>query len=79
MTVKLRERPADVVEADLIRLGEDPANGGSQPVGASSYHYYRHDCPPLPFKGRRTVDAYPADWPHPDDEDAERLWDETEE
>ena len=79
MTVKLKETPADVVEAPLVRLGGGSSGEEAQPVGAGSYHYYRVDCVPLPFKGRRTVDAYPADWPYPDDEDAERLWDETEE
>ena len=79
MTVKLKETPADVVEAPLVRLGGGSSEGEAQPVAASSYQYYRVDYPSLLFKGRRTVDAYPADWPYPDDEDAERLWDETEE
>ena len=28
------------------------------------------------FKGRKTVEAYPADWPYPREKEAEREWDE---
>ena len=80
MNVKLRERHVEATELPLVRLARERQANESEPLGSLYYHYYLLNLDPPPFKGRATVESYdPANWPYPDDEDAERLWDEPEE
>ncbi len=78
MTVKLKERRAEAKELPLQRLEGKREESEAEGVGTANYVHYVVDLRPPPFKGRKTVESYPADWPYPDDEDAERLWDERE-
>jgi hypothetical protein len=79
MTIELKERRVEPKEEPLQRIERKRQEDEAEALGTVNYaHYVVHLAPP-PFKGRKTVESYPADWPYPDDEDAERLWDETEE
>lgn len=83
MTIeKLENTPVATREASLVRIFRRDVEQEPELVGTVHYTYCRLDLRPGPaelrFKGRRTVESYPADWPYPDDQDAEKLWDEPE-
>ena len=83
MTIqKLEDTPVAAPEAPLVRIPRRDVEREPEFAGTVHYIYCRinlgPDTPEARFKGRRTVESYPADWPYPDDKDAERLWDEPE-
>jgi len=82
MTIeKLENTPVAAREAPLVRIPRRDVAEEPELVGTVHYTYCRIDLPdqtPPRFKGRRTVESYPADWPYPDDKDAEKLWDDPE-
>jgi hypothetical protein len=79
MTIeKLEDTPAVTREASLVRIATRGAELAPELAGTVHYTYCRIDLAEPRFKGRRTVESYPADWPYPDDKDAEKLWDEHE-